>query len=118
MRVLLEHDTFSSAVSQHLSVPSGMNQPEHTVYRRIIDPLFFEANAGVRTRLPWHCYETGTGLDRAPEVEFIADAAVPLAVQVQCAFLGRFPQTAFPSRRGAPTGMLGSRLCDAPILHR
>ena len=39
-RVLLEYETFSSAVSQHLSVPSGMDPPEHTAYRRIIEPYF------------------------------------------------------------------------------
>src|SRR5690242_17381377 len=41
-RVILDHNTFSSAVSQHLSVPSGMDQPELTVYRRVIEPYFSE----------------------------------------------------------------------------
>lgn len=88
-RVLLDHKTFSSAVSQHLSVPSGMDQPEHTAYRRIIEPYFsairmeaFEPN----------CREIATklveGVSAKQELEFIADVAVPFAVQVQCAFLG------------------------------
>jgi cytochrome P450 len=34
MRVLNDHDTFSNAVSSHLSVPNGMDPPEHTRYRR------------------------------------------------------------------------------------
>ena len=37
MRVLNDHDTFSNAVSSHLSVPNGMDPPEHTEYRKIID---------------------------------------------------------------------------------
>lgn len=88
-RVLLDHKTFSSAVSQHLSVPSGMDQPEHTAYRRIIEPYFsairmeaFEPN----------CREIATRLVRGAsadqEVEFMAGVALPFAVQAQCAFLG------------------------------
>ena len=42
-RVLHDHDTFSNAVSQHLSVPNGMDPPEHTADRRTIDPYFAPA---------------------------------------------------------------------------
>ena len=88
MRVLLDHETFSSAVSRHLNVPSGMDQPEHTAYRRIIEPYFstkrmeaFEAACrGIASKLV-------QDLNSRPEVEFMADAALPLAMQVQCAFL-------------------------------
>lgn len=89
MRVLFDHKTFSSAVSQHLSVPSGMDQPEHTEYRRIIEPYFsakrmeaFEPICrGIATKL-------AHDLNVRREVEFMTDAALPFAVQVQCAFLG------------------------------
>lgn len=89
MRVLLDHKTFSSAVSQHLSVPSGMDQPEHTAYRRIIESYFspkrmeaFEPVCrGIAAKLM-------QDLSAREEVEFMADAALPFAVQVQCAFLG------------------------------
>ena len=37
VRVLNDHETFSNAVSRHLSVPDGMDPPEHTEYRRIVD---------------------------------------------------------------------------------
>ncbi len=40
LRVLNDHQTFSNAVSRHLSVPNGMDPPEHTPYRRIIEPYF------------------------------------------------------------------------------
>src|SRR5690606_17135344 len=40
MRALMDHETFSNAVSQHLSVPNGMDPPEHTPYRRLIEPYF------------------------------------------------------------------------------
>lgn len=89
MRVLLDHQTFSSAVSRHLNVPSGLDQPEHTGYRRIIEPYFaptrmaaFETTCrGIATRLV-------QDLNSRPEVEFMADAALPFAVQAQCGFLG------------------------------
>ena len=32
-RVLLDHETFSNAVSQHLSASNGMNPPEHTAFQ-------------------------------------------------------------------------------------
>jgi cytochrome P450 len=89
LRVLLDHKTFSSAVSQHLSVPSGMDQQEHTEYRRIIEPYFsaqrMEAFEPVCRGIT---AELVQGLSTRPEVEFMADAALPFAVQVQCAFLG------------------------------
>lgn len=89
MGVLLDHETFSSAVSPHLSAPRGMNQPEHTAYRRIIEPCFsairmeaFEPNRReIATRLV-----QGVGANQ--EAEFMADAALPFALQVQCAFHG------------------------------
>jgi cytochrome P450 len=42
MRALLDHHTFSNTVSQHLTVPSGMDPPEHTADRQIIEPYFSE----------------------------------------------------------------------------
>jgi cytochrome P450 len=42
MRALLDHETFSNAVSQHLTVPNGMDPPEHTEYRKLIEPYFSE----------------------------------------------------------------------------
>ena len=49
-RVLLDHETFSNQVSRHRSVPNGMDPPEHTAYRRAIEPYFtaeqFTGNPG------------------------------------------------------------------------
>lgn len=89
LRVLEDHETFSSVVSAHLSVPNGMDPPEHTVYRSVIEPYFepermaqFEPvcrdlAAGLVARLP-----------RGQEVELMATFARTFALQVQCAFLG------------------------------
>ena len=40
VRALDDHHTFSSEVSTHLSVPSGMDPPMHTAYRRLIERHF------------------------------------------------------------------------------
>ncbi len=87
--VLNNHKTFSNAVSQHLSVPNGMDPPEHTAYRRIIEPYFsaqrmaaFEPDCREITR------KLLQDLSTRAELEFMADAALPFAVQVQRAFLG------------------------------
>lgn len=44
VRVLEDHQTFSSRASSHLSVPNGMDPPEHTPYRKIIE-LYFSQQA-------------------------------------------------------------------------
>jgi cytochrome P450 len=88
-RVLLDHRTFSSVVSRHLSVPSGMDQPEHTAYRSLIESYFTPSRMNAFEPV---CRGVVVSLleDRLArgEVEFIADVALPFAVQVQCAFLG------------------------------
>lgn len=89
MQVLLDHETFSNAVSQHLSVPNSMDPPEHSPYRRIIESYFTPArmNAFEPT-----CREIArdlvAGLSTRGQVEFINEIAIPFAASVQCAFLG------------------------------
>lgn len=39
-RVLEDHATFSNAASRHLSVPNAMDPPEHSRFRRLIEPYF------------------------------------------------------------------------------
>lgn len=88
-RVLLDHETFSNAVSKHLSVPNGMNPPEHTAYRRIIEPYFSPERM---TKFELVCREIVVKLVRdlsaRGEGDFMADAALPFAELVQCTFLG------------------------------
>jgi cytochrome P450 len=88
-RALHDHETFSNAVSQHLSVPNGMDPPEHTAYRRIIEPYFApERMAAFEPVCRRIVVELVRGLPARGEVEFMADVARPFAEQVQCAFLG------------------------------
>lgn len=88
-RVLHDHKTFSNAVSRHLSVPNGMDPPEHTKYRRIVESYFTVQRMDAFEPV---CRQLVAELVRdvlaSGEVELMADFALPFAVRVQCAFLG------------------------------
>lgn len=87
-RVLEDPETFSNAVSRHLSVPNGMDPPEHAEYRRIIEPYFSPERM---TAFEPVCRRIAAGLVRNlftdGEIELMERFAQPFAVRVQCAFL-------------------------------
>lgn len=93
LRVLHDHETFSNAVSEHLSVPNGMDPPEHTPYRSVIDRYFSADRMAAYEPI---CRDIVTdlvcGLLQQDQVELMADFAWPLAARAQCAFLG-WPST-------------------------
>jgi cytochrome P450 len=89
VRVLRDHESFSNAVSAHLSAPNGMDPPEHTGYRRVIEP-FFSAER-MEAFEPICRTIVGELLDKAlarREVEVMDEIGRQFAVRVQCAFLG------------------------------
>lgn len=89
VRALDDHHTFSSVVSRHLSVPSGMDQPQHTVYRRLIERHFApERVAAFEPPCRTISVNLVSGLKRGEEIELVARLAQLFAVQIQCAFLG------------------------------
>lgn len=88
-RVLEDHVTFSNRTSAHLSVPHGMDPPEHSAFRSLLEPFFtpermrrFEP---VCRSIAASALAAVIGHERG---EFIADFAIPFAVQVQNASLG------------------------------
>ncbi len=88
-RVLEDHQTFSSAASNHLSVPNGMDPPEHTPYRQVIEPYFsqqamseFEPTCRNIARNLINSLPDGQPFD---VVEKFSRA---FALQIQCAFMG------------------------------
>lgn len=89
MRVLQDHQAFSSAVSAHVSVPNSMDPPEHTHYRDIIEPYF---SPEAMTTFEPICRTIARNLvDRAPTdkpFNCIDQLAKPFALEVQCEFLG------------------------------
>jgi cytochrome P450 len=89
MRVLNDHDTFSNAVSSHLSVPNGMDPPEHTRYRKIIEPYFGPQRMQAFEPV---CREIAVDLAKClpagGEIELMGEFAQNFALRVQCAFMG------------------------------
>lgn len=92
-RIITDHDTFSNVVSAHPAVPNGMDPPEHTIWRRFIEPCFsaervaaFEpACRRIAARLARSAREQG-------DVELMSLVGLPFAAEVQCAYLG-WPET-------------------------
>lgn len=89
VRVLNDPDTFSNAVSRHLSVPNGMDPPEHTGYRRIIESYFrperMEAFEPQCRKIAANLVQS---LLERDEVELISEFAHWFSVRVQCSSLG------------------------------
>jgi cytochrome P450 len=88
MTVLLDHETYSNEVSEHLSVPNGMDPPSHTRYRQLIEPyLAPERVEGFAARFRDIArallQELGPG-----EHDLMAGLGHPFAARVQCAFMG------------------------------
>jgi Cytochrome P450 len=99
LRVLNDPATFSNAVSRHLSVPDGMDPPEHTAFRRMIMP-YFRPERVAAFEPP--CREIAATLVQAllarDELEFIGDFANEFAVRSQSASLGWPPDLCTPLR--------------------
>ncbi|OJU89055.1 MAG: cytochrome [Shinella sp. 65-6] len=89
LRILGDHETFSNVVSRHPSVPNGMDPPDHTLYRRMIEPYFaperIAAFEPVFRRIARGLVDH---LGRNPSCDVIREFAEPYAVRIQCGFLG------------------------------
>jgi cytochrome P450 len=89
MRILLDHKTYSSQASSHVSVPNSMDPPEHTAYRQVIEPYFSPARmAEFEPVCRAICAELVRALPRDADVEIMFGLAHPFALRMQCAFLG------------------------------
>ncbi|PRY73088.1 cytochrome P450 [Halomonas ventosae] len=89
MRVLEDHETFSNAASRHLSVPNAMDPPEHTRFRRLIEP-YFGPEAMVEFAPTCRAIAEGV-VDQLPddgEVEAMTEMGQGFALEIQCAFMG------------------------------
>ncbi len=89
LEVVRDTETFSSVVSSHLAVPSGMDRPTHTPYRKLVESYFsapkmakFEATCRKIAR------ERVARLPRPGGIELMEDFAHPFALDAQCAFTG------------------------------
>ncbi len=89
VRALDDPGTFSNAVSRHVAVPNGMDPPEHTRFRAIVDRYYTAER--MRTFEPTAraiAAELVATLPRGEDVEVMARFAEPYANRAQCAFMG------------------------------
>lgn len=93
--ILHAPETFSNVVSRHLSVPNGMDPPQHAAFRQLIEPYF--GTDRVRAFEP-ECRRIARQLlapiAESDTVEIMDAFARPFAARVQCAFLGWPEETA------------------------
>lgn len=88
MRAIEEPAVFSNAVSAHLSVPNGMDPPQHTDYRRVIEHYFSaDRMAAIEPRLRRIAREVIASLPDHGEFDVMNGFADEFALRAQCAFL-------------------------------
>lgn len=87
--VLHDPATFSSRVSAHVSVPNGMDPPEHTAFRRATEaPFRAERLAAFEPTYRRLAAALVEALPRGEEFDLVEQLAQPFAARAQCAFLG------------------------------
>lgn len=89
LRIVRDHETFSSAVSRFPSVPNGMDPPEHTPFRQLIEPYFDEAHMDAFAPLCRNVAQKQVqALPVGQPVELMGEFAQIVALELQCAWLG------------------------------
>jgi cytochrome P450 len=89
INILADPGTYSNA-SKRKSIPNGLDQPEHTLYRNALEPFFgVEAMSVFET----NCRNVAVNAVQAlrshgDEVEFVSAFARPFTVKSLCAYLG------------------------------
>ena len=96
MRVLHDPATFSNAVSSHVSIPNGMDPPQHGAWRALVERYFTPAHvAAFEPVARATAGELVHGL-AAGEIEWMDGFAHDAAVRLLCAFM------AWPAALHAP----------------
>lgn len=122
LQVLHDPDTFGNAVSTHLSIPNGMDAPEHGPWRALIEPYFaparlaaFEPVARAVVR------ESLAALPVEGEHDWMAGFAPECAVRLLCGFMGWPAQMRQPLRdwtlRNQAATLAGDREALAAIAY-
>lgn len=116
-RVLLDHASFSNSASRYISVPNGMDPPEHTPFRRLIEPYFNPQRVAWFKPLCRGIADSLTAsLQGQQQVELMADFALPFALRAQCAFMGWPQDLQQPLLDWLQQSQAASRTQDRPAL--
>ncbi len=112
--------TFSNRVSEHVAIPNGMDPPNHTAYRAVVDRCFSTTRVAafepqLRDLTADLIERSVTGRD---QVEVMSELALPFAARAQCAYLG-WPETvADPLLRWSDRSALATAKRDRAELDR
>lgn len=88
-KILLDHQRFSSKVSHYVSVPNGMDLPDHSIYRALIEPYFSEQRvAAFKPKCQAIADDLASQLAPNESIDLMTDYAEPFAARLQCAFMG------------------------------
>lgn len=117
--VLTDPVTFSSRVSTHVAVPNGMDPPEHTAYRAVVDRCFTpERVRAFEPGLRALARQLLADATPAGVIEVMSTIAEPFAAHAQCAYLGWPPETADGLRAWAAGSALATASGDRAELDR
>ena len=113
---LKDHDAFSNAVSVHVAVPNGMDPPEHTSFRELVDGYYTpERLTDFEPVLRDIAIRTIDGIPRGEPVEVLSMLAEPFAIAVQNAFTRRTrPQSCLKIETRSPPSRWSLILTFAP----
>ncbi len=87
LRVLQEPERFGNAVSAHLSIPNGLDAPEHGPWRALIEPYFAAPRLAEFEPVARRVVRERVAALPAGAVEWMEDFAHPTAVQLLCGFM-------------------------------
>jgi hypothetical protein len=108
---------FSSRVSSHVAVPNGMDPPEHTAFRAVVDRCFTpDLVAAFEPTLRTLATELLAGA--GAEIEVMAQIAQPYAAHAQCAYLGWSAEVATSLQQWAAESARATRSRDRAELDR
>lgn len=117
LRILNDPHTFSNVVSSHLNVPNGMDPPEHTKFRRIVEGYFTHELVGAFEPA---CRDIARDLVAAAPrdtwVKVMSEFAEPFALRVQIAYLGWPASLQEPLRQWTHKNHAATLVQDRPAM--
>ena len=89
LEVLYDHATYSNRVSTHLSIPNGMDPPEHGRFRTIVEEFFSpERMADFEPACRAIASDVSESFAAQGGGDAVDELGVPYAVRIQCGFMG------------------------------
>jgi cytochrome P450 len=119
MRVLHDPDNFGNAASSHVSIPNGMDPPEHTPWRALVERYFTPAQVAAFAPVARATVRPLVQALPAGALEWMEGFAHDCAVRLLCAFMEWPQQLEAPlrewTRRNQAATLAGDRQAMAAV---